>query len=113
MLDFSTRPEVPAYTIKLRNGETRSYDALLLSFQLRPTDGIDDPAVIQELVNKILELELNAIDAMIVLEDLTTFVEEHLEEPLKKALGQEPCSTSSTDSRPKNSEPSAPKNTSD
>lgn len=113
MLDFSTQPEIPNYEIKLRTGETKSYDGLILSFKLRALDGVQEPEQIQAIVNEVLEIDVTALDAMLILEDITGFAEKHLEGPLKKVLGREPSSTTSTVSRPKSSETSVQQNSSD
>ena len=113
MLDLNEQPAVPAYELKLINGEVKSYDTLLISFALRALDAESDPGVIQELVNKIFKINVDAWQAMIILEDFTNFAEANLEEPLKKVFGRELFSTSSMASRPQSSENSNQESSSD
>ena len=113
MFDLGTQTTIPRYEVKLPNGETKSYDALLLGYKLRLLEGEDDPAKIQTCVNTAFEfeIELDSLASFQLLEDFTEFAAQHLEEPLKKVFGRESSSTSISDSRPKNVEPSVPKNT--
>jgi len=100
MLDLNEQTTVPRYELKLIGGETKSYDTLLLSYQLRTLDAEGDPAKICDVVNKIFEIEVDSFTALAILYDFTAFAETNLEEPLKKVFGRELFSTTSTDSRP-------------
>ncbi len=104
MLDLNEQETVPRYELKLTDGATKSYDTLLLSYQLRTLDAEGDPAKICDVVNKIFEIDVDSFAALAILYNFTTFAEENLEGPLKKVFGREPFSTTSTDSRPKNVE---------
>lgn len=104
MLDLNEQPSLPRYELKLTAGEVKSFDLLLLSYELRALDGELDPTKIQVIVNKVFELDVDAFTAMVIIKDFTGFSEEHLEEPLKKVFGRELSLTTSTDSRPENSE---------
>lgn len=113
MFDLSEQTQIPNYELKLRDGTHKSYDTVLLSYKLRSLDGEEDPAKLQEVVNTAFEIEVDALTAMLIIQNFTTFSDEHLEEPLKKVLGAEPSSTTSTVSRPESVANSPPQNTSD
>lgn len=103
MLDLTERPPVPKYEIKLADGSVKSYDAAIAGYQLQKVEGVEDPAKIQNVVNAIFDIDVDALTALTVLDDFLTFSEAHLEEPLKNISRREPSSTTSTDSRPENS----------
>lgn len=107
MLDLNEQPQLPEYILKLRDGVTKSFDLLLLSYKLRVLDGEEDAAKIREIVNQVFEIDIDAFDAMVIIKDFTAFSAEHLEEPLKKVFGAELYSAISMDSAPKNSETSS------
>ena len=67
MLDLNTQPDIPRFELKLPNGETKSYDTLLISFKLRSLDAEKDPTRIQKVVNEVFEIDIDAWPAMIVL----------------------------------------------
>ena len=113
MLDLNEQPHVPKYELKLRDGTTKSYDSVLLSYTLRALDGEEDPSKLQEIVNKALEIEVDAFEAMVIIKNFTEFSEKNLEEPLKKVFGAELSSAISTGSAPESSESSAQQHTSD
>lgn len=102
MLDLNEQPTIPRYELKLADGATKSYDALLISYNLRTLDAEGDPAKIQQAVNQLFEIEVDSFAALAILYDFTAFAEEHLEEPLKKVFGRELSLTTSTASRPEN-----------
>lgn len=112
MLDLNEQPQLPNYELKLKDGSTKSHDLLLLSYKLRALDGEKDPAKIQEIVNEVFEIDVDALSAMIIIKDFTEFSEAHLEEPLKKVFGAELSSVITTGSAPENSENSNQQNTS-
>jgi len=105
MLDLNDQLTPPRYELKLTDGEVKSYDSLLLSYGLRTLDAEGDPAKIQEVVNKLFDIDVDSFTTLNILNDFTTFAEETLEEPLKKVFGREFFSTTSTASRPENAEP--------
>ena len=113
MLDLNEQPDLPRFELKTLDGEVKSYDTLLISNQLRALDGEKDPAKIQEIINKVFEVNVDAWTTMIILKEFTTFAGEHLEEPLKKVFGQELSSAISMGSRPPSSETSVQQNSSD
>jgi len=100
MLDLSTLPKLPNYEFKLHDGTVRSYDALLIGYALRILEGEKEPQVIKAAVNKVLEIDVDAVTAIQILDDFTKFSAEFLEEPLKNALGREPSSSTTSDSGP-------------
>lgn len=104
MFDLNEQPQLPSYELKLRDGSVKSFDPLLVSYKLRVLDEEVDPVKIQGIINKVFEIDVDAISAMLIVKDFTEFSEEHLEEPLKKVFGAEPFSATSTDSAPVNSE---------
>lgn len=108
MLDLSTQPPLPRYEVKLADGTVKSYDAVLLSYNLRDLEGEENPAKILEFVNKTFELNVDALTALQILDDFTEFSTKHLEEPLKKVFGRVLSSTTTTGSPPENSENSSP-----
>lgn len=112
MLDLKEQPQLPNYELKLGDGTMKSYDSILVSYGLKDLDGVEDPAKVQEIVNRVFEIEVDALTSMIILRDFIKFEEEHLEEPLKKVFGRELFSVTSTVSRPPSSKPSAPENSS-
>lgn len=104
MLDLTEQPVVPRYEVKLADGSIKSYDAVLVGFQLQKIEGVEDPGKIQTAVNAIFDIDVDGLTALVILDDFLTFSKEHLEEPLKNLSRREPSSTTSTDSRPENSE---------
>lgn len=113
MLDLNEQPSLPEYSLKLKGGETKSFDTLLLSYRLQALDGENDPEKIQGIINKAFEIDVDGFTAMIILKDFTGFADKHLEEPLKKVFGQELFSAISMGSRPKSSDDSVQPSTSD
>lgn len=113
MLDLNEQPKLPKYELKLVDGETKSYDTLLISYRLRALDVEKDPAKIHEVICRVFEVEIDAWEAMLVLKDFTEFAEKHLEGPLKNVFGEKLCSTTSTDSPLESSGTSNPQSTSD
>jgi len=113
MFDLNEQPKLPQYVLKLTDGETKSYDTLLISYQLRALDVEKDPAKIHEVMCKVFEVEIEAWEAMLVLKDFTEFAEENLEEPLKNVFGEKLYSAISTDSPQENSKTSSQQSTSD
>ena len=111
MFDLSTQVVLPRYELKLASGETKSYDSLLVGYKLHTIEGETNPEKIQACVNAAFGIEIDALATFQLLEDFTSFSEQHLEEPLKKVLGRESSSTTTSDSRPENSTNSVPKNT--
>ena len=112
MFDLNEQPTLPRYELKVVGGGVKSYDAILVSFDLRVLDGERDPTKIREVVNRIFEVDVDALSAMSILQNFVEFEEAHLEEPLKKVFGAELFSTTSTGSRPENTENSEQPNTS-
>lgn len=104
MLDLSTQVTLPRYELKLANGEVKSYDPILIGYKLQDLEGESEPEAIQQSINTIFELQVDAFQALQILENFTAFTAEHLEEALKKVFGREPSSTTTSDSRPENSE---------
>lgn len=113
MLDLNEQPQIPKYELKLLDGTVKSYDPVLLSFELRALDGEKDPAKIQAIVNGVFAIDVDALAAMVIVKDFTAFSEEHLEGPLKKVFGAVPSSAISTGSAPENSENSSQPSISD
>ena len=113
MFDLNEQPSLPEYELKLKSGETKSFDTLLISYKLQALDGEKDPEKIQEIINKAFEVNVDSFTAMIILKDFTAFSEQHLEEPLKKVFGPELFSAISMGSRPKSSDDSVQPSTSD
>lgn len=113
MLDLNEQPSLPEYELKLKDGETKSFDTLLLSYKLQALDGEKNPEKIQEIINKAFEVNVDGFTALVILKDFTEFSEQHLEEPLKKVFGPELFSAISMGSRPKSSETSVQPSTSD
>lgn len=103
MFDLGEQTTIPNYELKLQNGETRSYDALPIGFQLQCLEGVDDPGQIKIVICKILEIEVDAFTAMQILQNFMEFAEKHIEEPLKNVFGREFSSTTSMESRPETS----------
>jgi len=104
MLDLGAQTTIPRYELKLKDGTTKSYDSLLLGYKLQDFEGEVDPEKIMEVINKLFDVDVDALAAIQILEDFTAFSIDHLEEPLKKVFGRELSSTTTTDSRPESSE---------
>lgn len=113
MLDLNEQPEVVPFELKTKEGETKSYDTLLMSYRLRDLDAEQDPEAIQTVINKAFEINVNAWTAMVILKEFTEFAEKNLEGPLKKVFGLELYSVTSTGSPPQSSETSSPQSSSD
>lgn len=113
MFDLNEQPKLPQYVLKLTDGETKSYDTLLISYQLRALDVEKDPAQIHEVICKVFEVKIEAWEAMLVLKDFTEFAEKNLEGPLKNVFGEKLYSAISTDSPHENLEPSSQQTISD
>jgi len=103
MLDLNEQPRIPKYELKLDDGTVKSYDPVLLSYELRVLDGEKDPGKIRETVNKVFEIDIDTFEAMLIIKDITEFSAKHLEGPLKKVFGEELFSAISTGSPPENS----------
>ena len=113
MFDLNEQPKLPQYGLKLKSGETKSYDTLLTSYSLRALDAEKDPVEIHKVICTVFEIEVDAWEAMLVLKDFTDFAEKNLEEPLKNVFGEQPFSAISTASPQKSIEPSSQQITSD
>jgi len=111
MLDLNEQPNLPRFELKMPDGEVKSYDTLLLSYQLKVLDEEKDPAKIHEFINKAFEINVDAWPAMIILKEFTEFAEKYLEEPLKKVFGEQLYSTISMGSPPENAKTSTPPST--
>jgi len=113
MFDLNEQPKLPQYVLKLTDGETKSYDTLLISYQLSVLDKEKDPAKIHEVICRVFEVKIEAWEAMLVLNDFTKFADKNLEEPLKNVFGEQLYSAISTDSPQENSKTSSQQNISD
>lgn len=104
MLDLNEQPQVPRYELKV--GEvTKSYDPIILGYALRDLKETEtDPGVLQHKVNEVLEIDVDAFTAGIILKDFFEFAKRELEEPLKNVFGRELFSTTTSDSAPASSE---------
>ncbi|KKM14032.1 hypothetical protein LCGC14_1710250 [marine sediment metagenome] len=102
MLDLNEQPSLPNYELKLKDGTVKSYDSLILSYAMRALDGEANPTKIQETINQVFDIDVDAFAAMVIMNDFVIFAEAELEEPLKKVFGRELSSTITTASRPEN-----------
>lgn len=112
MLDLNEQPKLSNYELKLLDGETKSYDTLLISYALRVLDVEKDPTEIQKVICQVFEVDVDAFTAMVILKDFTEFAEANLEGPLKKVFGEKLYSAISTGSPPENSKTSSQPSTS-
>ena len=111
MFDLSEQIRLPRYELKLPDGVVKSYDPLLVGYKLQTIEGEVDPAKIQECINIIFEIDVEALTAIQILEDFAKFSTEHLEDTLKKVLGRESSSITTSASRHKILENSPEKST--
>lgn len=111
MLDLNEQPEISRFELKTIDGDVKSYDTLLISYQLKVLDTEKDPAKIHEIINKVFEINVDAWAAMIILKEFTEFAETNIEGPLKKVFGEQLCSAIFTGSPLKNSGTSSPPST--
>ncbi len=107
MLDLDN-PEVtlPIYTLKAK-GKEYTYDLLVIGYQLRALEKIEDPKKILEVVAKVFGLEevgLTTFEACLILDDFRKFAEEKADGPLKKVFGRSLFSGTTTDTPPPKSE---------
>jgi len=102
MFDLSAEPDLPRYELKTRDGEVKSYDPVLIAYNLRGLEKEEDPAKVRKTVCEVFAVDVTALDALTILENFLKFTEECLEEPLKKVFGRVLSSTTSTGSRPAN-----------
>ena len=100
--------QLPNYVIKVGDSE-KSYDPLLLGYQLRTLEGIEDPEVIRNTVQKAFEISgekkvLTSFEAVVLLDDFRKFAAEKTEIPLKNVFGRSLFSDTTTTSVPEKSE---------
>jgi len=93
---------LPPYKLKY-GGKEVEYDALIVGYQLRVLEGVDDPEVILGAVKKAFGLEavtLSTFDACLIMNDFKKFSQNEASEPLKKVFGRSLFSDTITDSVP-------------
>lgn len=99
MFDTDTLPTVPSYELKV-GGVVKTYDAIVLGYALKGIDTVVEPGEICAAVNKAFDITVDTLTAAAILKDFFQFSRENLEGPLKKVLGQELFSATTTDSAP-------------
>lgn len=97
--------KIPEYSFILNETE-HIFDPLELAFAAESLIGEKNPRVICEALEKVTELKFTTFQAIKLLQDVLTFVEEHAGEVLKNSTSQSPSSTTITDLPQKNSDDS-------